>query len=81
MREAGISFARARGAHRHVQGQHQHVRAGRIGTAHEIESDCVVVSGEAVELEPEHIGRELGRPFNGDASDRAEHVGDARRLS
>ena len=73
-------FARARGAHRHVKGQHQRVAAGGRGAAHQIEADGMVVAGGAVKLKPEHVGRDLGDLFDGGAADRAERIGNARAL-
>ena len=45
-RDAARHFARARGAHRHVEGEHQHMHAGLMGAAREIEADRMAVARE-----------------------------------
>ena len=48
--------------------------------AHQVEADGVVVARHPVELEPQHVRRDLRGRLDGGAADRAEHVGHARRL-
>ena len=54
--------------------------AGRLGAAHQIEADGVVVPGGAIKLEPEYVGRDFGDALDGRAADRAERIGNARAL-
>ena len=54
--------------------------AGRLGAPRQIEADGVIVPGGAIELEPEHVGRELGDALDGRAADRAERIGNAGAL-
>jgi hypothetical protein len=79
-RNAARDLAPACGAHRHVKGQHQHVNSGFMGAAHQIEADSVSVAGKAIELEPQDVGRDLRRSFNGHAANGAERVGNPRPL-
>ncbi len=78
--EADHHFARAGGAHRHVEREHQRMTAGGLGAPHQIEADGVVVPGGAIELEPEYVGRDFGDALDGRAADRAERVGNAGAL-
>ncbi len=55
----------------------QSVAAARRST---IEADGVVVTGEAIELQPEHVRRDLGDLFDGGAAGHAERVGNSRAL-
>ena len=57
--EPGVGLARARGAHRHVERERQHLGVGRLRAPHQIEADLVIVAPEAVELQPEHVGRAI----------------------
>ena len=77
---ADLHLARAHGAHRHVEREHQHMHAGRVGAAHQVEADRVVVLGKAVELQPEHVRRDLGDLLDGGAAGDAERVWHARAL-
>ena len=54
--------------------------AGRLGAPHQIEADGMIVRGGAIELEPEHVGRQFGDTLDGRAADRAERIGNARAL-
>ena len=78
--EADHHFTRPRGAHRHVEREHQRMTAGGLRAPHQIEADGVVVLGGAIELEPEHVGRELGDALDGRAADRPERIGNAGAL-
>ena len=77
---AGGCFARARGAHRHIERQHQRAAAGGFGAPYQIETDGVIVLGKPIKLEPEHVRRNLGDAFDGGAADCAQYVGNARAL-
>ena len=79
-RKTDGGLARPRRAHRHVKRHHQRMATGGLCAAHQIETDGVVVAGEAIELEPEYVGRDLGDLFDGCASDAAQHVRDACAL-
>ncbi len=54
--------------------------AGRLGAADEIEADRMLVARTAIELEPEHVGRDLGRALDRHPADEPERVGHARAL-
>ena len=54
--------------------------AGGLRAPHQVEADGVIVLGEAIELEPEHVGRDLGDLLDGGAAGNAERVGHARAL-
>ena len=54
--------------------------AGGLGAPHQVEADGVLVAGAAVELEPEHVGRDLARALDGHAAHETERVGHARAL-
>ena len=77
---ADLDLARAHGAHRHVEREHQHMDAGGIRAPHQVEADGMVVLGEAIELQPHHVGRDLGDLLDGGAAGDAERVGNARAL-
>ncbi len=53
---------------------------GLVGAAGEIEADPVAVIGKAIELKPQHIGRDFGRRLDGHATHGAERIGHARPL-
>ena len=53
---------------------------GGLRAADEIEADAVVVMGEAVELQPEHVGRDFGHLLDCCAAGDAERIGHARGL-
>ena len=78
--EPDLHLARADGAHRHVEGEHQHVHARGLRTLDQIKADGVVVLGEAIELEPEHVGRDRGDLLDGGAAGAAERIGHADPL-
>ncbi len=59
---------------------HQDTGPGRIGAAHQVERDGMVVVREAVELEPEHVRREHRDALDRGIGGRGEHIGDARPL-
>ena len=67
-------------AHRHVEREHQHMSAGRLGPLDQVEADGVVVLGKAIELEPEHIRRDLGDLLDGGAAGDAKRIGHPRPL-
>ena len=71
MRKPGISFARACRAHRYIEGQREHLGIDRLRAPHEIETNLVIVVPEPIELEPEHIGRDLRRLLDGGAARHA----------
>ena len=75
-----IGFTRARGAHRHVERQRQHLDLCGLRAVDQIETDFVVVLREAVQLKPEHIGRDLSDLLDSRAAGDAERIGHARRL-
>ena len=78
--QAGIGFARARGAHRHVDGERQRLDARRGRPLDQVEADGVIVLVEAIELQPEHVGRDFGDVLDGCAAGHAERVRNARAL-
>ena len=73
--EAGISFARARRAHWHVQRQRQHLGVDGLRAAHQIETDFVIVLPETIELQPEHVGRGGGGFLDREPAGDAQRVG------
>jgi hypothetical protein len=52
----------------------------RFGAANKIEADGVLVAEAPIELEPQHVGRDLGCALNGHAADEAERIGHPRAL-
>jgi hypothetical protein len=78
--DAYRDLARARGAHGNIEGEHEHVHAGGFGPAHQVEADRVLVAGAAVELEPQHVGGDLGRALDGHPSNQAERIRHTRAL-
>ena len=81
MGEPGVGLARARGAHRHVERERQHLGVDRLRAPHQIEADLVIIVPEPIELQPEHIGRGFRRLLDGGAAGDAERVGHARALA
>jgi hypothetical protein len=77
---AGGNLARTCGAHWNVEREHQHMRPDRVGAAEEIEADRMFVARTAIELEPEHVGRDLGRALDRHPADEPERVRHARTL-
>ena len=75
-----IAFARARGAHRYVDGERQHFDAGGGRPFDQVEADGVIVLVEPIELQPEHIGRDFRDVLDGGAAGHAERVRNARAL-
>ena len=57
------------------------MHAGGVRALDQIEADGVVVLGEAIELEPEHVGRDRGDLLDGGAAGAAERVGHAARCA
>ena len=78
--ETDHDFARRAGAHRHVERQHDSAAVGRRRAAQHVEADGVIVLGEAIELEPENVGRDFGDFFDGGAARHAKRVRNARAL-
>ena len=52
-----------------------------LGAPHEIEADGVLVARAAIELEPEHVGRDLGGVFDRHPADQSERIGNVRALA
>ena len=78
--QAGVAFARARGAHRHVDGERQRFDARRRRALDDVEADGVIVLEKTIELQPKHVGRDFGDVLDGCAAGDAERVGHARAL-
>ena len=60
------------------------MRAGVIGTLHQLEPDGVIVLGEPIKLEPEYVRRDFRDLFNrsaAGATERVRHTGVLRGLS
>ena len=56
------------------------MNAGVVGAAHQIKTDPVSVVGKSIELEPQNIGRDLGRRLDGHAADSAKRIWNPRSL-
>ncbi len=80
-RDARRDLARARRPHRHVEGEHQHVDAAGFGALDQIETDRMRVTGTAIKLEPEHVGRDLGGALDCQAADETERIRQIRALA
>ena len=80
MCKTGISFARARGAHRNIERECEDLGIDRLRAPYQIKADLVIVVPKPIKLEPEHIGRGLCRLLDGGAAGDAERVGNARAL-
>ena len=78
--ETDHNFARAAGAHRHVERENDGAAIGRRGAAQRIEADGVVVAREAVKLKPENVRRDFRDFLDGRAAGHAERVRDPRAL-
>ena len=78
--EPGVSFARTRGAHRHVDGERERLDAGGFRATHEVVADFMFAMCEAIELQPEHVRRNFGDLFDRRAAGDAERVRHAHAL-
>src|SRR6201993_3716728 len=78
--DAGRNLARARGAHRYIGGENQDMHTSGLGAADKIEADGVLVAAVAIELEPEHVGRDLGCALDRHAADQPERIWHTRAL-
>ena len=78
--DAGGNLARTCGAHRNVEGKNQYMHPDRLGAAKQIEADRMLVARTAIELEPEHVGRDLGRALDRHPADESERIGNTRAL-
>src|SRR5262245_5829832 len=56
------------------------MRTSGLGAADKIEADGVLIAGTAIELEPEHVGRDLGCALDRHAADQPERIGHTRAL-
>ena len=63
-----------------VHGRHQHVGAGRVGTAHQIERDLMIIVRKSIELEPEDVRRDRGDLLDRGIGRCRQHIGNARAL-
>ena len=72
--DARCHFTRPGGADRHIKRQDQGLAADGLGATNQIETDGMIVVGQAIELEPEHIRRDRGDLFDRGAARGAEHV-------
>src|SRR5258708_29195149 len=77
---AGRHFPWARRAHGHIRSENENVHPSGLGPAQEIEADGMLVAETTIELEPKHIGRDLGCALDRDSPDQTEHVRHARAL-
>jgi len=56
------------------------VHTSGLGAADKIEADGVLVAGAAIELEPQHVRRDLGCALDRHAADQPERIGHTRAL-
>ena len=60
--------------------EHEHMHARRLGAPDKIKADGMIVARATIELEPQHVGRDLGRLLDGHAANQAEHIRYMRAL-